>query len=402
MDDQTNSNSAIIFDDWRVIAFAVFMALVGYSVMVTVPVLSTALVKSLSFTEEQVGRVWGNDMLGLSIGAIICALSVAKIDRRHLVLAGIALTVGANLLCLVMVDYPSVFWLRLAAGIGSGIFTGTAVATLGGTTNTVRAFNILLLGFAFSTAIEIQIFSRLPLNNIYWFLIGTAAACGLFLRWLPRRPLNAEEQALQHSLEDQSEDWQVPKILPIFCLVAVCFTYINIGGYYTYVELAALADGVAQSFITPVFTWSSVLALAGCLLAWACTRFGMFRPLFVALAILGVSVAMLATGVGNAKLAFSVLVFYTAWTFIDVYQSSIMGYMDRSGALVALLPSVQGFGQFVGPNIAASIIGAGLGYGVMFVVSGSMALVAMVIYAGIYYYMHHRKSVDTKGHESVA
>jgi hypothetical protein len=66
--------------------------------------------------------------------------------------------------------------------------------------------------------------------------------------------------------------------------------------------------------------------------------------------------------------------------------------MDRSGSLVALLPSVQGFGQFVGPNIAASIIGAGLGYSTMFLVSGSMALVAMVIYGGIFFYMHTRKS----------
>ncbi len=60
----TTGSTPIVFDDWRTIAFAVFMALVGYSVMVTVPVLSTALVQSLSFTEEQVGRVWGNDMLG--------------------------------------------------------------------------------------------------------------------------------------------------------------------------------------------------------------------------------------------------------------------------------------------------------------------------------------------------
>ncbi len=59
--DTTNTGGAsIVFDDWRTIAFAVFMALVGYSVMVTVPVLSTALVQSLSFTAEQVGRVWGN------------------------------------------------------------------------------------------------------------------------------------------------------------------------------------------------------------------------------------------------------------------------------------------------------------------------------------------------------
>jgi predicted MFS family arabinose efflux permease len=393
MNQMTSSGTEpkIIFDDWRTIAFAVFMALVGYSVMVTVPVLSTALVKSLSFTEEQVGRVWGNDMLGLSIGAILCAFTVAKVDRRNLVTAGIILTVAANVMCMYLTDYSSVFWLRLMAGIGSGIFTGTAVATLGGATNTVRAFNLLLLGFAFSTALEIQLFSRFTLNSIYWFLIGSAAVCGLFLRWLPRRPLNVEEQAFQHSIEDQSEDWRVPKILPALCLVAVCFTYINIGGYYTYVELAALADGVAQTFITPVFTWSSVLALVGVILAWWCTRFGMFPPLLIALLILGVSVAMLAFGVGNARLAFSVFVFYTAWTFIDVYQTAIMGYMDRSGALVALVPSVQGFGQFVGPNIAASIIGAGLGYGVMFTVSGGMALVAMAIYGGIYYYMHHRK-----------
>ena len=235
-DSVMDEDAKIIFDDWRVVTFAVFMALIGYSVMVTVPVLSTALVQSLGFTEEQVGRVWGNDMLGLSIGAIICAFTVAKVDRRHLVIAGIILTIGANFGCMIMVDYQSIFWLRLFAGIGSGIFTGTAVATLGGTTNTVRAFNILLFGFAFSTAAQIQLFSRISLDGIFWFLIGSAAVCGLFLRWLPRRPLDEKEQALQRTLEDPSENWHVPKILPVLCLAAVCFTYINIGGYYTYVE----------------------------------------------------------------------------------------------------------------------------------------------------------------------
>ncbi len=220
----TAGSTPIIFDDWRTIAFAVFLALVGYSVMVTVPVLSTALVHSLSFTEEQVGRVWGNDMLGFSMGAIISAFSVARVNRRHLVMVGIVLTIGANALCMSVVDYESMMWLRFAAGIGSGIFTGVAVATLGGTTNPVRAFNILMLGFSFSAAGEMHLFPQLSLNDIYWFLIGTAAVCGLFLRWLPSRPLTNVEQQAQHELEDHSEDWRVPVILPIFCLVAVCFT----------------------------------------------------------------------------------------------------------------------------------------------------------------------------------
>ncbi len=395
--DTTNSGSAaIVFDDWRTISFAVFMALVGYSVMVTVPVLSTALVQSLSFTEEQVGRVWGNDMLGFSVGAIIAAFSVARVNRRLLVVGGIVLTIGANAFCMSVVDYEPMMWLRFAAGIGSGIFTGTAVTTLGGTTNPVRAFNILLLGFSFSAAGELHLFPQLSLNGIFWFLIGSAAICGLFLRWLPSRPLTNDEKQVQHELEDHSEDWRVPVILPIFCLIAVCFTYINIGGYFTYIELAALDAGVAQEVVTPLLTWASFWALAGCLLALLCARFGLFRPLFVALITMAVLVGMLSSGITTIKLAVGMFAFMALWTFVDVYQSSMMGYMDRSGSLVALLPAVQGCGQFVGPNIDASIIGAGLGYGTMFLVSGSMALVAMAIYGGIFLYMHKRKSAQVE------
>ena len=111
---------------------------------------------------------------------------------------------------------------------------------------------------------------------------------------------------------------------------------------------------------------------------------------------MAVLVGMLSGGITNINLAVSMFAFMALWTFADVYQSSLMGYMDRSGSLVALIPSVQGFGQFIGPNIAASIIGAGLGYGTMFLVSGSMALVGMAIYAGIFFYMHKRKSTQVE------
>ena len=144
-----SGDSSIIFDGWRSITYAVFMALVGYSVMVTVPVLSTALVEQLGFSAEQVGRVWGNDLLGLAIGAVTSAILVSRMNRRILVLVGVVLCIGANALCMSVVDYESMMWLRVAAGIGSGIFTGTAVATIGATSRPERAFNILLLGFSF-------------------------------------------------------------------------------------------------------------------------------------------------------------------------------------------------------------------------------------------------------------
>jgi hypothetical protein len=104
-------------------------------------------------------------------------------------------------------------------------------------------------------------------------------------------------------------------------------------------------------------------------------------------------VIMLSSGITDINILVSLFSFMTLWTFVDVYQSAMMGHMDRSGSLVALLPSVQGFGQFVGPNISASVLGAGLGYSTLFVVSGSMALVAMVLYMGVFFYMHRRQSV---------
>ena len=385
------SKPSTIFDGWRSISIALFMALVGYTVMVSVPVLSTALVVKLGFTEEQVGRVWGADLGGLSFGAILSAMLVARVNRRYLVLAGVVLSIVANALCIVFIEYEQVMWLRVVAGIGSGIFTAVAVVTLGGTTKPVIAFNLLLLGFAFSTALELHFLPQLSMNEIYMFFIFLAAACALFIRWLPARPLNPEELAGQEKGQEQVENWHVPRILPVLCLVAVCFTYINIGGYYTYIELAAHADGVAEDWVGPVLTWSSIFAIIGCVLAFFATRFGLFKPLFISLLAMAAIVMMLSLGINDINIVVSLFSFMALWTFVDVYQSAMMAHMDRSGSLVALLPSVQGFGQFVGPNVAASIVGAGLGYSTMFMVSGSMALVAMFLYMGIFAYMHSRK-----------
>jgi hypothetical protein len=102
---------------------------------------------------------------------------------------------------------------------------------------------------------------------------------------------------------------------------------------------------------------------------------------------------MLSGGITDINVMVSLFSFTALWTFVDVYQSAMMAHMDRSGSLVALMPSVQGFGQFVGPNVAASVLGAGLGYSVVFIVSSSMALIAMLLYVVIHITMHRRRSV---------
>jgi MFS family permease len=150
-----------VFDGWRSITISLYMTLVGYAVLVGVPVISTAWVELLGFTEEQVGRVAGADLGGLSLGAVVASLLVARMNRRVLVLISVAIVIASNGLCMVFVDYETVLWLRVGAGLGSGIYTAVAVATLGGSSNPARAFNLMLFAFAFSQALEMQVLACL-------------------------------------------------------------------------------------------------------------------------------------------------------------------------------------------------------------------------------------------------
>ena len=93
------SHRRTVFDDWRSVTIGIYMALVGYGVLVGIPVISTAWVSLLGFTEVQVGRVAGADLGGFSLGAVIASLLVARVDRRLLVLVAASVAIAANGLC---------------------------------------------------------------------------------------------------------------------------------------------------------------------------------------------------------------------------------------------------------------------------------------------------------------
>jgi len=382
------------------------MALVGYGVMVGIPVISTAWVTLLGFTEVQVGRVAGADLGGLSAGAVLASLLVARVNRRYLVVAAVVITIGANALSMVTVTYEQVLWLRFTAGFGSGIYTAIAVATLAGTSKPARAFNILLFAFAFSQALELHVLPQLSMNGIYLAFIGSYVVGLIFLPWLPPRPidkgLDVVVDVADDDTEHHSEHLHVPAYVPWLVLAAVFATYVNIGAYWTYIELASnpppeMAEWAARVSATPewvarVLVWASFLSIVGCLFATVLSnRFGLARPLLVTLVCQAIIVVMLANGINNVNIVISMFSFNFLWIFADVYQSATIANVDHSGRFASLLPGAQGLGQIVGPNIAASILAAGLGYGGVFIMCASASLVGMLIY--LFMYLRLRKTI---------
>ena len=372
-------------DDWKSLIIALYMVLVGYGVLVGIPVISTAWVTKLGFTEVEVGRVAGMDLGGLAAGSVFTAWIIQKVNRRILVFFGIVIAVAANALCIRYVDYETVLYLRFMSGFGSGIYTSVAVAVFGMSIRPALAYNLMLFSFAFSQALEMQVLPQLSMNGIYMAFIVCFLITIPFLGWLQSYPVS------RNSDQDQIQEQRIDKklsLVPWICLFAIFLTYINIGAYWTYIELAALDANTNADLVGSTLVWASFCSLLGCFIATLLSnRFGLIRPLLIALITMATGVGLLSFGITEPKFLMSVFTFNLLWIFTDVYQMGSLANFDHGGRYSAYLPASQGLGQIVGPNLAASILSLNLGYESVFMMCWAAAMLAMVIYWLLHRYL---------------
>ena len=372
-------------DDWKSLTIALYMVLVGYGVLVGIPVISTAWVTKLGFSEIEVGRVAGMDLGGLAAGSVFTAWIIQKVNRRILVFFGIIIAVSANALCIRYVDYETVLYLRFLSGFGSGIYTSVAVAVFGMSIRPALAYNLMLFSFAFSQALEMQVLPQLSMNGIYMAFIVCFLITIPFLGWLQSYPVSKNNDQIQ--AQPQKKDSK-PSLVPWVCLFAIFLTYINIGAYWTYIELAALDANTNADLVGSTLVWASFCSLLGCFIATLLSnRFGLIRPLMIALITMATGVGLLSFGITEPKFLMSVFTFNILWIFTDVYQMGSLANFDDGGRYSAYLPASQGLGQIVGPNLAASILSLNLGYESVFMMCWTAAMLAMVIYWLLHRYL---------------
>ena len=372
-------------DDWKSLIIAIYMVLVGYGVLVGIPVISTAWVTKLGFTEVEVGRVAGMDLGGLATGSVFTAWIIQKVNRRILAFFGIIIAVAANALCIRYVDYETVLYLRFISGFGSGIYTSVAVAVFGMSIRPALAYNLMLFSFAFSQALEMQVLPQLSMNGIYTAFIVCFLITIPFLGWLQSYPVskNSDQTHAQPKRKNKRLS-----LVPWICLFAIFLTYINIGAYWTYIELAALDANTNADLVGSTLVWASFCSLLGCFIATLISnRFGLIRPLMIALITMATGVGLLSFGITEPKFLMSVFTFNLLWIFTDVYQMGSLANFDNGGRYSAYLPASQGLGQIVGPNLAASILSFNLGYESVFMMCWAAAMLAMVIYWLLHRYL---------------
>ena len=384
----TNAAAENPFDAKGPFLLSLFMTLVGYSVLVALPAINGAWVEQLGFSEVQVNRVASADLLGLFISAVMTSVLIKRWDRQLLTYLGIALAILSNALCTQYVDYDTTLILRFVAGLGAGFYTAVAVAGLGAHSKPREAFNWMLLAFAVSQFLELQLIPHLTMNGIYLFFIATYVITLPFVRLIPRAgspaPLRAEV----------SSDNQRPTRLAWVGIGAIVIAYINIGAYWSNIELAAEAAGLDGDWAAQVIAWCVLLSFVGCFTAmWVLKKFDYDRPLLFTFVLMVISVGLLAVDFTAALFVFSVAMFNFLWIFIDVYQMGGVSVADRSGSAAAFIPGAQGLGQTVGPFAASVMLDLGWGFNGVFILCAAASATALCIYAVVY--VRYRRATAT-------
>lgn len=385
MTDPAVSTSAPVnpFDARGPFLLSLFMTLVGYSVLVALPAINGAWVDQLGFTDVEVNRVASADLLGLFIGAVLTSVLIRTWDRQKLAYLGIALAIIANGLCTRYTDYETTLMLRLVAGLGSGFYTAVAVAGLGAHSRPREAFNWMLLAFAVSQFLELQLIPHLTMNGIYVFFIATYVVTLPFVRVIPKT-------SPPPSPTDAPSDAQKPTLLAWVGIGAIVIAYINIGAYWSNIELAAEAAGIDGDWAAQVIAWCVLLSFVGCFTAmWVLKKFDYDRPLLFTFVLMVMAVGLLAINFTAAVFVFSVAMFNFLWIFIDVYQMGGVSVADRSGSAAAFIPGAQGLGQTVGPFAASVMLDLGWGFDGVFVLCAVASAGALLIYTLIYLRFRH-------------
>ena len=374
-----SASSSNPFDRRGPFLLSLFMTLVGYSVLVALPAINSAWVDQLGFTDIEVNRVASADLLGLFLGAVATSVLIRRWSRQTLTYLGIALAISANALCTQYVDYETTLALRLLAGLGSGFYTAVAVAGLGAHSKPREAFNWMLLAFAISQFLELQLIPHLTMNGIYVFFILTYVVTIPFVRLIPTLAVTPDEPI------EAEQDANRPTSLAWIGIVAIVISYINIGAYWANIDLAAEAAGLDGQWSAQVISWSVLLSFFGCFGAmYVLKRFDYDRPLLLTFLLMIVAVGLLAINFTAAIFVLSVATFNFLWIFIDVYQMGGVSVADRSGSAAAFIPGAQGLGQTIGPFAASFMLDFGWGFEGIFVLCAVSAALAFTIYGLVY------------------
>lgn len=337
----------------RALIAAVVLGTVGALTIMIVPGFVMLIGAQSALDDRQLGFVAAWDINATAVAIGLATFLIARLNWRHLALAGLCLIMLGNFWTAVSHDYEMIVAARVCAGLGEGLAIAVCFAALGCSPNPDRAFGIyLVVGLTVSAAVlallpVLQSTFGAPSVFVGFGVIALASA--VLLMWLPR--CNPAMDSWQQGGTPFSMELAVAGLLGVFLY------FIAQGAMWSYFERIGAASGIDPVIIGQAMGLSSFAGVGGALLAASiCNSFGRILPLSVSGALSLLSFWLLHGHVTAMALIASGILFNFAWNLAQPLLSGVCANADSRGRVVVAMGCIQTVGFGVGPALAAMML----------------------------------------------
>jgi predicted MFS family arabinose efflux permease len=382
------SGTAARWDSPAAIAVALTSAIVSYFVWLGLPVILGSLVSGLGFTDEQIGWVGSAEYLGVLLGSVYVSRKARSGRFRRLALAGIAITVCADVATLGTKTIAAFCIVRLIGGAGSGACYSASIACLSLARKPTRTFSILMVVMTIANSLELwwlpRVVNQWGTTGIYTFLAVSYVVPAVLLRLIPAR-ITASDRPDEDTNTVSPIGAQSITRLAWLCLVGIVLFNVAATSFWAYAERIGEFAGMTVRMISKTLTICNLLGLAGSVAAyWMSRLWGQHRPQLVCFALMILAYGMWGVNLTPRSYVMGVFLFFQVWAIVAVYQLGTLSKIDPSGHYIALVPAAQGVGQCVGPSLAGYLLARQLDFPEMLGAVTLFAVGCLLAYATVY------------------
>lgn len=350
---------------------------IGPAATILMPMIVGGLIDNYQYSEQQAGNIAALEGLGLVVASVVAALWIRRISWVSASAVAFIAYAALNLISANVADYEPLLALRSLTGFAGGCLFAVTVAALGDNREPDRAFG---LAQAVQGAMMLAGFLAAPyllqswgVGSLYGMLAAAAVALMVTLRWFPSRGRHGAQAGETGGASHVALIW-------LGLLASVLF-FINVFGFWAFVERMGQAAGLSAQTIAMALGVSQVAAIAGALAAaWASDRYGRYLPLLAVAVGQVIAVVALSGSFGAAAFFASTGLFQALFIVGVSYQMGAIAKLDTRGQFLVMMTGAQGLGAAIGPAAAAALIGSGNDYGGVIRLAALLCIVSTLLF----------------------
>jgi MFS family permease len=327
---------------------------IGYLSYMLMPALIGSLIEGLGINEDGAGLIATTELVALAVTLLVLAPRMARMRLRTLAFTGAGLAIAGSALATLVVALPLLAASRAIAGVGMGMCIAAANAVIAASESPQRLFAGV---FSIGQLQAAVLMTLIPVFTTRWAHVGGYGFVAVWfalmmcmLVWLPRDRVAAPDGSAE----------QERSSLGVFFLPSVV-GMILVGGcdgmLWTFTERIAESLALDAQTIGLVLGGALVCGVLGAAFsAWLGERFGVVKPIAIALPILGACYLAVTFATTPTVYAVAQLSVLFSFGFVIPYLLGFNGSLDPKGRVMVAASGAMLAGMAIGPAVSGAII----------------------------------------------